>query len=849
MPQPERDDLPELREIFLPWFGYVELSRRFWLYVSLIALLLLGPPLALAVFLQTFNADAYRPRIAAALQQVTGQRVEIRGPVTFAGILTPKFSFGPVAVDGATTGSRLEIARIDRVEVQLALWPLLWGRPEIQQILIDAPDILLERDDVGRGNWLIAGGTDGKAAPIATVDALLPVRAITVRDGRFTWRDRQRGVTTSFGLKRVLVTVNGENNLAVSTDVTLGHERIVLNGQFGALARLLNSDATTPWPVNLTLQARGANLSVQGSLTNPMHAAGYRLQVDGAMRESRNFRALLPDWMPALRDLALSVLLTDVGTPLPDLAALSLQIGESDLGAFFPGGRLDRFELHAGGMQQALHGALKGVIGGAPLHIAAVLGTPAGMLQAAVRLGWLPGWTVPAPARAAAGFPIDLVAALGDSELTASGAILSPARLEGLDLSVSATLRNLEKLEPVLRQRMPRWESADLHAHVIDLPTGVAEGLAIQDLAMTIPYGDLTGTAAVHFGRRPAVEASLRAKQFDFDGFNSSISALHFGPPPPLSLSLPPGSRLAPALFHDRPMALGGLDIADLDMRLDVANAHIMSLPVTALATRIQMQHGVLTVDPLTAQTPGGAVAGTLRYDTRAIAAPLHLQLRAPALSIRPLLVALQMPEDISGALDLDVDMAAEGRTPHALLASLTGRAGVALVDGELDTRMFTSLMYGILLQAHLPMHLLSAGLARARCFAATVAADHGVVTLASAVLDSERLLLQATGSLQGTTEFTNFRLRPQLRLGGPAVSVPLRIIGPLSSLHLVVDPTADAEAARDAWRTAAQAAEQHGADPCPAALRTARNGRDGPMPTDQPTAVTPIVVKPESRG
>ena len=830
-PAEDEATAPAPRLIYVRGYGYVALPRYFWPVVWAVAAVLLLPPLGLAVFLQVFDADGYRPRIAESLTRAVGRSVEIGGKVRLSGVLTPRLSFGPVAVLGAAGGSRRELARVERVEVELGLWPLLRGRVEIRRVGLDGPDILLERDARGQGNWQ-AGGV---AAPLADRAAVLGLQAVSVRDGRLVWRDDGRGSTLSLNLKRVTLTTGPEGNLALNTEVTLGRDRVVLNGEGGTLARLLEPGGETPWPVSLSLQARGGNLTAKGSFAAPLRVSGYQLQVDGDVRESQNFRALLPEGWPALRNVHLSVRLSDRGGSVPDLTALALTVGASDVSGLLPGGRLERLELRAGGMNEALHGEVKGVVGGAPLQLAAVLGTPGGMMQAAARLGWLPGWLAPA---AAVGFPIEISAVLGDSEFAASGAMGDPARLSGVELSTNATLRDLEKLEPVLGRRLPVWAFADLQAQLRDAGGSVLDGLTVASFSLSTPDGDIGGAGQVRFGAMPEVTGTVQGARLDWDRLGVSLAALHFGAPPPLVTKAPPGARVATRVLHERPLALGGFSLARLNLAAHWDVVQLFGLPYRDVRGQVRLRDGALVLDGFGGQSPGGAVAAQFSYDTGAEAAPMRLHLAAPALAIKPVLIALQRPEDITGNLAVAVDLAAEGRDLHALAGSLRGRAGLALVDGEIDTRLFTPYMFGMLRAARMPMHLLSVGLSRTRCFAVALAAERGEVRLETLLLDSARLMIAASGRVSGDSEAVDLRIRPQLRFDGPALTVPMRVMGSLSGTRLLVDNAAESADVPKAFLANALAVER-GADGCPAALTAARGGAAGPLPREAPFAVT----------
>jgi len=412
------------------------------------------------------------------------------------------------------------------------------------------------------------------------------------------------------------------------------------------------------------------------------------------------------------------------------------------------------------------------------------------------------------------------------------------SRLDGMQ---AALLR-------VKAKRLPAWNEARLGARVADLPGGLRAGVALRDLSVAVPEGDVTGTAALHFGARPSLQAGLQSQSFDFDALTTSLLQVHFGPAPALPPPLPIWMRRAPQMFSQAPFALGIFDYGDLDLDLKLANARIGGLPYAKATARVASVGGHLSVERLTATTPGGGVVTAgFDMDTRASAPPIHLTVQAPALAIKPILLALPRAEDIVGSLALDIDLTAAGRDPHTIVSSLQGRVSLALVDGELDTTFFNPYIFGALRLAKLPFSLMQAatGPSRTRCFAAMLVADHGEVTVQSLVLDSNRLLILADGGLLTAPELIDIRIRPQLRLLGQGLAMPMRLAGRFVAADMLVDTRPPATA----FDTAALAA-QRGEDACPDALKAARFGAPGPMPTSPPTKFDPMPMpKPGNNG
>ena len=840
--QPDAPPKPVLRLIYVPWYGYVEAPRYLWRYVALVLAVLLTPPTGLWLFLRNFDADAYKPMITAVMRQATGRAVEIRGPIRLVGSFNPTLVLGPVVLATAP-GGRVPDAQIARIEARLSLWGLLWGAPRIDRLVLDGPDIQIET-----GADAAPLAESAPAAPLSTAivpPAIGSLQSMQIRDGRVTWRDTKSGMTIAVNFKRMLAAVNDDGGISLSSELIVGRERVLVSGGFGSVERLIAPDPASPWPISIKAQTRGANLTVQGSVARPLELAGYSMQIEGFLLESRNFRAYLPDYLPGLRKLALSLRLSDRGGGVPDLTALSLTVGASDLAPLLPGSRLDTFGLRAGGMDQALRVETAGVLSGSPLKLAAVLGTPAGLLQTATALGLLPAI---AP-RAAVGFPIDVIADLGGSEITANGALRDPATLSGLDLNFAAILRDGSKLERLFQTRLPAWNEARVSGRMADQPGGLLGGLLVHELTMKLPAGDFAGTASVRFGPRPSVQAQLAGRSIDLDALGRSFAHVPLGPAPPLPSPGPPGMRQAPQMFSPSQFALGIVEYGDFDLDLTFASARIAGLPVSSLSTRVAAIAGRLSVDRLTATTPGGGVFdASFNMDTRAPTAPIRLTARAPALAIKPILLALQRAEDIVGTLALDVDLTAAGRDPHAIASSVHGRVGMALVDGELDTSIFNAYIFAALRLARWPLTLMQAatGPSRTRCFAAAVRADHGDVTVQSLVLDSNRLLIQAEGGLVPDRELIDLRIRPQLRLLGQGLAMPMRLAGSFVGANLLLDGRAPTTTPFDS----AVAAAQRGGDACPDALTLARFGAPGPMPASPPTKLDPMPTpKPGNNG
>src|ERR1700761_6858736 len=91
------------------------------------------------------------------------------------------------------------MVRLDHVEAQIGLLPLLWGEVRVDRVLVDGADILLEQDGQGRGNWEFSPTAgDSLAIERATfeTDSLASPIALTL-DG--SWNGKHLAVTGLLG--------------------------------------------------------------------------------------------------------------------------------------------------------------------------------------------------------------------------------------------------------------------------------------------------------------------------------------------------------------------------------------------------------------------------------------------------------------------------------------------------------------------------------------------------------------------------------------------------------------------------------------------------------------------------
>ncbi|WP_156994986.1 AsmA family protein [Elstera litoralis] len=170
-------------------------------------------------------------------------------------------------------GSRPQMATIGRLEVQVALVPLILnGRLQVEKLALSKADILLETDAKGKGNWVFSpeaspSTPQGGAAPAASRsgggDSLPILKEVLVSDSRVVYRSGK--TQQRLDLSRLSFALpDGGKPVPVAIKAALNDAPFDLAGEIGALASLVAAEGA--YPVKLKGQVAGLDLEAAGTL-------------------------------------------------------------------------------------------------------------------------------------------------------------------------------------------------------------------------------------------------------------------------------------------------------------------------------------------------------------------------------------------------------------------------------------------------------------------------------------------------------------------------------------------------------------------------------------------------------
>jgi len=724
----------------------------------------------------------YKGLIEAKAKEATGRDLAIRGDLKVVVGLSPALAVSDVTFANAPWGTRPEMVTARRFEAQIDLLPLLFGDVRVRRLVLLDPDILLETDARGRGNWEF----DRAAAAPAPAPQPAPtgrsgeplnlpqVTAVEIRNAKLVYRDGKTNESQTVSLTRALLKAESEHApLQVDIEGMANDIRVQVNGEVGSVASL--TAPRTAFPIKLTVRVPDVvSLHVDGSMTEPLQGRGYDLRINAEAGEIASVAALADMRLPALGPLKAALRLTEAQSR-PALSEINVEAGKADLVLVkLTGAARNPLALQGLALDATAEGQEIGNLSGlqvpplpqplpavpalGPFRVAAKIGNENNRLS-------LPS----------------LTAELGRDDLlhvTLSGAIRDPLERKGYSLTLSGAAKDLQAVAKALKTDAP-WEGPlSLSARVAD---SGADRYALSDLKLNAAGSDLSGEGTLNLaGDRPAVSATLASTTVDLAKLLPPAKPPAGGPgSTPASGGVPtPTAGNDGRVFPADPLPFDLLNTADAELRYRAEAIRLPTGPTVHQASvQLSLRNGELAVRPLAAGLAQGRMNGEATLSARSGAATLKFQTRGLDLGA----LDKEVPGDdlVTGAkTDIDLDLRGSGRSLRAIAASLDGSLFLHTGSGSFSSRYSDMLGFGQLMEV-IGRSLPKLDRTPLNCVVAKVDMASGVGTIRGLVVDTQRLTLDGEGRidlrseqpailLNTHTKVTSLlSLLPPIRMGG----------------------------------------------------------------------------------
>jgi uncharacterized protein involved in outer membrane biogenesis len=232
----------------------------------------------LGTLVATIDIEPFVRARLGMVEEATGRSLRIGGKLRVRVLPRIVIVAEDVAFANAKWGSQPDMLRVKRIEGVLALVPLLQRRLEIAQLVLVEPQLLLESDAGGTGNWVLqskktavpseGGGDFGIAVP-----------SVVVEQGRVIVRERG-SPPLELAIERMTLARPAAGLDQLELRAALRAQPFTIKGTIGSVERLLERDPK--WPLNLVLALPGAEAKFEGHLdrSTPRVAVNGRIAAD-----------------------------------------------------------------------------------------------------------------------------------------------------------------------------------------------------------------------------------------------------------------------------------------------------------------------------------------------------------------------------------------------------------------------------------------------------------------------------------------------------------------------------------------------------------------------------------------
>ena len=228
-------------------------------------------------------------------------------------------------------------------------------------------------------------------------------------------------------------------------------------------------------------------------------------------------------------------------------------------------------------------------------------------------------------------------------------------------------------------------------------------------------------------------------------------------------------------VLPDARLDIGRVRQMDADIRFRADTVDAGPLPIRRMALRARLDHGLLTLDPLTVSLTQGALAGSVRLDARGATPVSSINLALDNAQVQELLPAGKGGPPLLGALVARARLTGAGSSVRAAAGAASGVVAVAIPQGQM--RKLLAEMMGVDVTRSLFLYLSKDQKPTpVRCAVAEFKAQGGVLTAQRLLIDTGDVLAQGGGTVNLRDETLNLRLN-----GAPKHFRLIRLAAPIT--------------------------------------------------------------------
>jgi uncharacterized protein involved in outer membrane biogenesis len=497
----------------------------------------------------------------------------------------------------------------------------------------------------------------------------------------------------------------------------------------------------------------GMHIAVNGAVKDLLTLSGMNLQSRLTGKNLEEFGGIIGEKLPATDEFEVQGRLTG--------SAKTLSLQEA-------GGRANR-----GSLRLALKGKIKDVndLNGIDLRLQgsgkdlAEIGTITGKKFPAsdkfTVQGRLMGSTKALSLLEAAGS-----ASRGSLNLTVNGAIKELLALEGINIKLKASGKELADIGPLFGADVdvPELGSFDVSGRL----SGSARTITLKDLSAMVDKSDFTGQAKVAFRKRAQITVHLQSSVIDFTALMKSLEKDEE--------KTTKKEKQNHRLFSDEPLPFDALKKVDADIRIEARNIHIKDARLKFGLLSLKLDDGALRITKLEATYKDAIISGNFQLDSGS-STRLATRFLVQNLDLGGLFRESGINDRIQATVDFAAHLNGRGNSVRSLVANMDGEIGAVMGEGYLTK--YLDLISFNLSQKVIHFWGRSKDIDQIKCAVVQFDIKSGVAASQAFVFDTRAGILTGEGEINLGTEKVDFLLVPKPKHPGLIeFSTKLRVRG-----------------------------------------------------------------------
>ena len=243
--------------------------------------------LVIIVVVSTYDYNKFKPMITRIAKKYTGRKLTLAGDIKTKISLSPTLQVNDVSFQNAPWSSHPEMIHAKKIEVQLALIPLIKGNINVKRLTLINPDLMIEVNTSGKTNleFDLREKKKNRAAPAKKDEAetaLFDFKEILIKDGKLTVKNHQKKTTFVLTIdqgSRKSTKFMGDGDIELKgsfNDIPFN-----VSGKIGSFAGITDPDVF--YPLDLKGDIAKIKFAVSGKIKDPVAEKGIdvRFSVKG----------------------------------------------------------------------------------------------------------------------------------------------------------------------------------------------------------------------------------------------------------------------------------------------------------------------------------------------------------------------------------------------------------------------------------------------------------------------------------------------------------------------------------------------------------------------------------------